>query len=84
MAAQLKDIASSLIELWNLMDTPEEEMKPFDRITDILGSSESDMKDPGILSVEIIKQVSLTAILHIFSFFIEFLTFFMSYSFFFK
>ncbi|CAN6478905.1 unnamed protein product [Victoria cruziana] len=55
---KLKDIASSLIELWNLMDTPEEEMKPFDRITDILGSSESDMKDPGILSVEIIEQAT--------------------------
>ncbi|KAF3793791.1 microtubule-associated protein 7 [Nymphaea thermarum] len=55
---KLKDTASSLFELWNLMDTPEEEMMPFGRITDILGSSESDIKDPGILSSEIIKQAS--------------------------
>ncbi|XP_031497648.1 65-kDa microtubule-associated protein 6 isoform X1 [Nymphaea colorata] len=55
---KLKDIVPSLLELWNLLDTPNEEKKLFDMITGILGSSESDIKDPGILSNETIQQAT--------------------------
>lgn len=54
---QLKDVAGSLFELWNLMDTPKEEKVCFLRITSILGSSESEIVQPGALSVEVIEQV---------------------------
>ncbi|PIN00851.1 Microtubule-associated protein essential for anaphase spindle elongation [Handroanthus impetiginosus] len=55
---KLKDIAGSLSELWNLMDTPKEEKVCFSKITSILGLSESEIVQPGSLSVEVIEQVS--------------------------
>ncbi|XP_048230397.1 65-kDa microtubule-associated protein 6 isoform X2 [Ricinus communis] len=55
---KLKDIVSSLFELWNLMDSPKEDKNSFSRITSILGSSESEIIEPGVLSIEIIEQAS--------------------------
>ncbi|CAN6465700.1 unnamed protein product [Victoria cruziana] len=55
---KLKDVVSSLLELWKLLDTPNEEKKIFDRIAGIAGSSESDIKDPGILSNETVQQAT--------------------------
>ncbi|XP_057961252.1 65-kDa microtubule-associated protein 6-like [Malania oleifera] len=55
---KLKDIVASLFELWNLMDSPKEERSNFLRITSTLGSSESEITEPGALSLEIIEQVS--------------------------
>ncbi|KAI3467947.1 hypothetical protein Pfo_024610 [Paulownia fortunei] len=55
---KLKDVAGSLFELWNLMDIPKEEKVCFLTITSILGSSESEIVQPGTLSVEVIEQVS--------------------------
>ncbi|KAF8378835.1 hypothetical protein HHK36_030184 [Tetracentron sinense] len=55
---KLKDILASLFELWNLMDSPEEERRSFERITFILGSSEPEITESGILSQEIIEQVA--------------------------
>lgn len=54
---QLKDIVATLFELWNLMDSTNEEKITFSRITSILGSSEAEIVEPGALSVEIIQQV---------------------------
>ncbi|KAL8519740.1 hypothetical protein ACS0TY_010613 [Phlomoides rotata] len=55
---KLKDVAGSLSELWNLMDTPKEDRVSFLRITSILGSPESEIVQHGALSLEVIDQVS--------------------------
>ncbi|KAF2305700.1 hypothetical protein GH714_007628 [Hevea brasiliensis] len=55
---KLKDIVASLFELWNLMDSPKEEKNTFSRITSILGSSESEVIESGVLSTEMIEQAS--------------------------
>ncbi|CAK7326864.1 unnamed protein product [Dovyalis caffra] len=54
---KLKDIAASLFELWNLMDSPQEEKNKFFRITSVIGSAESEA-EPVLLSTEIIEQAS--------------------------
>ncbi|VVA91342.1 unnamed protein product [Arabis nemorensis] len=55
---KLKDVVGSLFELWNLMDTPEEERSKFARVSYVVRSSESDITEPNILSTETIEQVS--------------------------
>ncbi|XP_011024708.1 PREDICTED: 65-kDa microtubule-associated protein 6-like isoform X1 [Populus euphratica] len=55
---KLKDVAASLFELWNLMDSPTEEKNKFSRITSVLGFAESEIIEPGVLSAEIIQQAS--------------------------
>ncbi|CAH8347348.1 unnamed protein product [Eruca vesicaria subsp. sativa] len=55
---KLKDVVASLFELWNLMDTPQEERTKFGRVTYVVRSSESNITEPGILSAETIEQVS--------------------------
>nr|GMD21811.1 65-kDa microtubule-associated protein 6-like [Ipomoea batatas] len=55
---KLKDVAASLFELWNLMDTKREEKFSFLRVTSILGSPESEIFEHGALSLEVIQQVS--------------------------
>ncbi|KAA8529884.1 hypothetical protein F0562_034512 [Nyssa sinensis] len=55
---KLKDIGASLFELWNLMDSTNEERNNFSRVTSILGLSELEIVEPGALSMEILKQAS--------------------------
>ncbi|KAK4842311.1 hypothetical protein QYF36_019525 [Acer negundo] len=55
---KLKDIATSLFELWNLMDSPKEEKNKFSKVTYILRLSEYEITEPGVLSTEIIEQAS--------------------------
>lgn len=55
---QLKDVAGSLFELWNLMDTSQEERTKFARVSYVVRSSESDITEPNILSTETIEQVT--------------------------
>lgn len=55
---KLKDTVASLFELWNLMDTPQEERIQFANVTSAVKSSESNIREPGILSTETIEQVS--------------------------
>jgi len=54
---QLKDVVAKLFELWNLMDSSKEERNCFMRITSIVGTSESDITDRGVLSTEMIEKV---------------------------
>ncbi|CAN7064040.1 unnamed protein product [Brassica oleracea var. botrytis] len=54
----LKDVVESLLELWNLMDTPQEDRMRFARVSCVVRSSESDVTEPNILSTETIEQVS--------------------------
>ncbi|PIA63693.1 hypothetical protein AQUCO_00201206v1 [Aquilegia coerulea] len=55
---KLKEIGVSLFELWNLMDSPEEQRRRFKSITFVLKSSESEVKESGALSQEIIEQAT--------------------------
>lgn len=54
---QLKDVAGSLFELWNLMDTTREERRKLSRIISFLDISESKLVEPGALTLEVIQQV---------------------------
>ncbi|CAL9762291.1 unnamed protein product [Musa acuminata subsp. burmannicoides] len=53
---RLQDATASLLELWNLMDSSEEERRPFEKVTIKFRSPENDVMCPGVLSLEIIKQ----------------------------
>lgn len=55
---KLKDVAASLCELWNLMDSTREDKAKFTRIISVVNSAELDILDPGSLSLEIIQQAS--------------------------
>ncbi|XP_010545152.1 PREDICTED: 65-kDa microtubule-associated protein 4 [Tarenaya hassleriana] len=54
---KLQDLAVSLLELWNLLDTPVEEQMMFNHFTRTIASSESEITESGVLSVTSIKRV---------------------------
>lgn len=54
---QLKDIAASLFELWQIMDSTREEKSYFSKITSVIRLSEAEIVEPAALSLEIIQQV---------------------------
>lgn len=56
---KLKDIVFNLFELWNLMDSSKEERNYFHRITSIVGTSESEITERGVLSPEMIEKASV-------------------------
>lgn len=55
---KVKDIVGSLHELWNLMDSPKQERNKFARVSSILKLSETEIREPDILSLQIIEQAS--------------------------
>ncbi|KAL3645237.1 hypothetical protein CASFOL_010417 [Castilleja foliolosa] len=54
---QLQDLASSLLELWNLMDTPIEEQQIFQKVTCNIAASEDEITESDMLSAEFINYV---------------------------
>lgn len=54
---QLQDLAVSLLELWNLLDTLAEEQKIFHNVTCSIAVPESEITEANILSVASIKRV---------------------------
>ncbi|KAK4436355.1 microtubule-associated protein 3 [Sesamum alatum] len=54
---QLQDLTTSLLELWDLMDTPIEEQQTFQKVTCHLAASEDEMTEPDILSLNYINYV---------------------------
>lgn len=54
---QLQDLATSMLELWNLMDTPIEEQQMFRNVTANIAASEDEITEPNMLSVDFIKYV---------------------------
>ncbi|KAL6580505.1 hypothetical protein OROMI_008529 [Orobanche minor] len=54
---QLQDLASSLLELWNLMDTPIEEQQRFQKVTCNIAASEDEITEPDMLSADFINYV---------------------------
>ncbi|GKV13434.1 hypothetical protein SLEP1_g24439 [Rubroshorea leprosula] len=55
---KMKNIVASLFELWNLMDSSQEEKIPFSRVISILRLSEPEVTEQGVLSTEMIEQAS--------------------------
>ncbi|KAL7147545.1 hypothetical protein ABFS83_06G114500 [Erythranthe nasuta] len=53
----LQDLAASLLELWNLMDTPTEEQHIFQKATCKLAASEDEITEPDMLSLGYINYV---------------------------
>ncbi|XP_011034447.1 PREDICTED: 65-kDa microtubule-associated protein 3-like isoform X2 [Populus euphratica] len=54
---KLRVLATTLVELWNLMDTPMEEQRLFDNVTSKIAASESEISEPNTLSVDFINHV---------------------------
>ncbi|XP_051142490.1 65-kDa microtubule-associated protein 3-like [Andrographis paniculata] len=54
---QLQDLATSLLELWNLMDTPVEEQQAFQKVTCNIAASADEITEPDMLSIDCINCV---------------------------
>lgn len=54
---RLQDLATTLLELWNLMDTPIEEQQMFQNVTCNVAASEHEITEPDTLSDDFIKWV---------------------------
>ncbi|XP_058086998.1 65-kDa microtubule-associated protein 3-like isoform X2 [Magnolia sinica] len=54
---RLQDLATTMLELWNLMDTPVEEQQMFQNVTCNIAASEHEITEPGILSADFINYV---------------------------
>ncbi|KAK9115891.1 hypothetical protein Sjap_014838 [Stephania japonica] len=55
---KLNDIFASLTDLWNLMDSPDEERSRFRKIKFVLNTPESEITESGVLSLDIIEQAT--------------------------
>ncbi|KAI5062830.1 hypothetical protein GOP47_0021377 [Adiantum capillus-veneris] len=53
---KLQELATSLIELWNLMDSPKAEQNDYLHIMNMVGTTEADMISHGDLSLKYIQQ----------------------------
>lgn len=62
MSLQLHHLGKVLTNLWNLMDTPYEDRQLFSHITGLLSVSSAEISTPGILTLDIIQQVSPSAV----------------------
>ncbi|KAF7813304.1 65-kDa microtubule-associated protein 3-like [Senna tora] len=54
---KLQDLATTMLELWNLMDTPIEEQQMFQSVTCNIAASEHEITEPNALSVDFIDYV---------------------------
>ncbi|GAA0166148.1 hypothetical protein Leryth_007827 [Lithospermum erythrorhizon] len=53
---KLQELASQLIDLWNLMETPDEERGLFDHVTCNISASVDEVTGGGALTLDLIKQ----------------------------
>ncbi|KAK4751589.1 hypothetical protein SAY87_005071 [Trapa incisa] len=58
---KLQELASQLIELWNLMDTSEEERELFGHVICNISASVDDVTVPGALAMDLIEQAEVEA-----------------------
>lgn len=56
---KLQELATQLIDLWNLMDTPEEERSLFDHVTCNISASVDEVAIPGALTLDLIEQAEV-------------------------
>ncbi|KAH7537912.1 hypothetical protein FEM48_Zijuj03G0143200 [Ziziphus jujuba var. spinosa] len=54
---RLQDLATTMLELWNLMDTPIEEQQMFQNVTRNIAASEHEITEPNTLSIDFINYV---------------------------
>ncbi|OAY69667.1 65-kDa microtubule-associated protein 3, partial [Ananas comosus] len=54
---QLQDLASTMLELWNLMDTPIEEQQLFQNVTRNIAAAEDEITEPNTLSMDFLSYV---------------------------
>lgn len=54
---KLQDLSSTMLELWNLMDTPLEEQQLFQNVTCNIAASESEITEANTLSIDFLKYV---------------------------
>ncbi|CAL0333213.1 unnamed protein product [Lupinus luteus] len=54
---KLQDLATTMLELWNLMDTPIEEQQMFQNVTCNIAASEHEVTEPNSLSMDFINCV---------------------------
>nr|GMD71602.1 65-kDa microtubule-associated protein 3-like [Ipomoea batatas] len=55
----LQDLATTIVELWNLMDMPVEEQQLFHNVTRAIAASESELTEPNALSLDLLKSVEI-------------------------
>ncbi|KAL3829580.1 hypothetical protein ACJIZ3_018382 [Penstemon smallii] len=53
---RLQDLAMTMVELWNLMDTPVEEQQMFQNVLHTIAASESEITEPNTLSLDFINN----------------------------
>ncbi|CAI9784122.1 unnamed protein product [Fraxinus pennsylvanica] len=56
---KLQELATQLIDLWNLMDTPQEERSLFDHVTCNISASVDEVSIPGALALDLIEQAEI-------------------------
>ncbi|XP_042042202.1 65-kDa microtubule-associated protein 1-like [Salvia splendens] len=56
---KLQELASQLIDLWNLMDTPPEERALFDHVTCNISALANEVTSPGALALDLIEQAEV-------------------------
>ncbi|XWS51815.1 hypothetical protein CRYUN_Cryun11dG0014900 [Craigia yunnanensis] len=56
---KLQELATQLIDLWNLMDTPEEERRLFNHVTCNISASVDEVTVPGALALDLIEQAEV-------------------------
>ncbi|GLT83605.1 hypothetical protein SLE2022_018830 [Rubroshorea leprosula] len=56
---KLQELATQLIDLWNLMDTPEEERRLFDHVTCNISASVDEVTVRGALALDLIEQAEV-------------------------
>ncbi|CAL9175943.1 65-kDa microtubule-associated protein 3-like isoform X1 [Musa acuminata AAA Group] len=54
---KLQDLVTAMLELWNLMDTPNEEQQQFQKVTCNIAASEQEFTEPNALSMDFINYV---------------------------
>ncbi|GFZ12575.1 microtubule-associated protein 65-2 [Actinidia rufa] len=56
---KLQELTTQLIDLWNLMDTPEEERSLFDHVTCNITASVDEVTIPGALAMDLVEQAEV-------------------------
>ncbi|KAE8679144.1 65-kDa microtubule-associated protein 1 [Hibiscus syriacus] len=56
---KLQELEAKLIDLWNLMDTPEDERRLFNHVTCNISASVDEMTVPGALALDLIEQAQV-------------------------
>ncbi|KAJ4799188.1 microtubule-associated protein 65-2 [Rhynchospora pubera] len=56
---KLRELATQLMDLWNLMDTPNEERNSFSHVTCLISAGVDEVAGPGVLALDVLEQVEV-------------------------